>query len=215
MLRCLVRVRSMMGEAFYTRCSICKGVILYVTFLFLSICVISEQLVFSRQLNVCMRRRSPQPTNQVTFRRVATIDLRCVLFTPNRLPRRAWYSRVLLSALRSLLTRRNGNERPDSNAMPLNLLQLMVCQAPNLRFGFLAHARRFAVERGSQDIGGGLSIWRAYFQYAPPSIVCAHSGTRYNLTGASVRRWVACSSTSTVLVSPCACPSLTTPVTER
>ena len=87
MLRFLDRVRSMMEEAFYTRCSICKGVILYVTFIFLSFGVMSEQLVFSRQLNVCMRRRSPQPTHQVTFRRVATIDLRCVLLTPDWLPR--------------------------------------------------------------------------------------------------------------------------------
>ncbi|RPD74278.1 Piwi-domain-containing protein [Lentinus tigrinus ALCF2SS1-7] len=108
-----------------------------------------QHLQGTNTIDVCMRRRSNQPTHQVSFRRVATIDLRL---------------------LRSLLARRNPNERPDPNAMPLNLLQLMVCQAPNLRYGFLAHARRFAVQRGAQDIGAGLSMWRAFFQSVRPAL---------------------------------------------
>ncbi|KAI0703384.1 Piwi domain-containing protein [Cerioporus squamosus] len=102
-----------------------------------------------RTIDVCMGRRMNRPTHRVSIRRVATIDL---------------------GVLRSLLERRGPNDRPNPDAMPLNLLQLMVRQAPNLRHGFLPHARRFAVQSGSRDIGMGLSIWRAYFQSVRPAL---------------------------------------------
>ncbi|TFK93742.1 Piwi-domain-containing protein [Polyporus arcularius HHB13444] len=80
------------------------------------------------------------------------------------------YSSWTDSVLRTLLERWGPNERPNPAVMPLNLLQLMVRQAPNLRHGFLPHARRFAVQSGSWDLGKGLSIWRAYFQSVRPAL---------------------------------------------
>ena len=64
-----------------------------------------------------------------------------------------------------LMRRRQNGDNFELNAMSLNLLQLIVRQAPNLRHRFPADARSFYVQTGSRDLRVGLSAWRGFFQY--------------------------------------------------
>ena len=48
--------------------------------------------------------------------------------------------------------------------MSLNLLQLIVRQAPNLRYHFPADARSFYVDINARNLNIGLSAWRGFFQ---------------------------------------------------
>ncbi|KAI0831166.1 Piwi domain-containing protein [Trametes gibbosa] len=57
---------------------------------------------------------------------------------------------------------------PSDNSMALNLLQLIVRQAPNMRHNFPADARSFYIAHNSKMIGNGLSAWRGYFQSVRP-----------------------------------------------
>ncbi|KAH9854098.1 Piwi domain-containing protein [Lenzites betulinus] len=66
------------------------------------------------------------------------------------------------------LTQRRSPNDPSDNIMSLNLLQLIVRQAPNMRHNFPADARSFYIDHNSKTIGGGLSAWRGYFQSVRP-----------------------------------------------
>lgn len=66
--------------------------------------------------------------------------------------------------------------------MAVNLLQIIVRQVPNMysynvfsccacthtydrrTYGFPPHARAFYIERGAQDLTGGLQAWHGFFQ---------------------------------------------------
>ncbi|KAI0747992.1 Piwi domain-containing protein [Daedaleopsis nitida] len=61
-------------------------------------------------------------------------------------------------------------DNAELNAMSLNLLQLIVRQAPNLRHRFPADARSFYVDTGSLSLENGLSAWRGFFQSVRPTM---------------------------------------------
>ncbi|KAI9064296.1 Piwi-domain-containing protein [Trametes sanguinea] len=52
--------------------------------------------------------------------------------------------------------------------MSLNLLQLIVRQAPNMRHKFPADARSFFIAHNARDLRRGISAWRGYFQSVRP-----------------------------------------------
>lgn len=66
--------------------------------------------------------------------------------------------------MQKLLRPRQQGDSAELNAMSLNLLQLIVRQAPNLRHRFPADARSFYVETNARDLRIGLSAWRGFFQ---------------------------------------------------
>ncbi|KAJ3002386.1 hypothetical protein NUW54_g5874 [Trametes sanguinea] len=65
------------------------------------------------------------------------------------------------------LTRKRSPNDPD-NTMSLNLLQLIVRQAPNMRHKFPADARSFFIAHNARDLRRGISAWRGYFQSVRP-----------------------------------------------
>ncbi|KAI0336397.1 Piwi-domain-containing protein [Cubamyces sp. BRFM 1775] len=66
------------------------------------------------------------------------------------------------------LTRRRSPHDLSDNAMSLNLLQLIVRQAPNMRHKFPADARSFYIAHNAKDLRNGLSAWRGFFQSVRP-----------------------------------------------
>ncbi|KAI0637098.1 Piwi domain-containing protein [Trametes polyzona] len=66
------------------------------------------------------------------------------------------------------LTRRRSPGDVSDNAMPLNLLQLIVRQAPNMRHKFPSDARSFYIAHNAKDLRIGISAWRGYFQSVRP-----------------------------------------------
>ncbi|KAI0374754.1 Piwi-domain-containing protein [Pilatotrama ljubarskyi] len=68
------------------------------------------------------------------------------------------------------LTRKRLSGDLGDNAMPLNLLQLIVRQAPNMRHNFPADARSFYIVQNARDIRVGLSACRGIFQSVRPVI---------------------------------------------
>ncbi|RDX56915.1 Piwi-domain-containing protein [Lentinus brumalis] len=71
--------------------------------------------------------------------------------------------------VQKLLRPRQQGDSAELNAMSLNLLQLIVRQAPNLRHRFPADARSFYVETNARDLRIGLSAWRGFFQSVRPT----------------------------------------------
>ncbi|KAH9946209.1 Piwi domain-containing protein, partial [Epithele typhae] len=82
--------------------------------------------------------------------------------------------------------------------MPLNLLQLIVRQAPNMRHGFPPNAQSFYVPHRQTDLGFGLSAWRGYFQSVRPTYdrliinIDSVTGAVYKATGllAVMQEWL-------------------------
>ncbi|KAI8998763.1 Piwi domain-containing protein [Trametes punicea] len=66
------------------------------------------------------------------------------------------------------LTRRRSPAELGDNLMALNLLQLIVRQAPNMRHSFPADARSFYIAHNSRDLRYGISAWRGFFQSVRP-----------------------------------------------
>ncbi|KAI0361956.1 Piwi-domain-containing protein [Trametes cingulata] len=69
------------------------------------------------------------------------------------------------------LTRKRNPNDPNDNAMCLNLLQLIVRQAPNMRHNFPADARSFYIAHQAKDLRVGLSACRGIFQYTPGRLI--------------------------------------------
>ncbi|KAH9842843.1 Piwi domain-containing protein [Rhodofomes roseus] len=61
-----------------------------------------------------------------------------------------------------------GGAQQGENLMALNLMQIVVRQASNMRHGFAPDARAFFIERGNKDLSMGLQAWRGYFQSVRP-----------------------------------------------
>lgn len=55
-----------------------------------------------------------------------------------------------------------------ASTMAVNLLQIIIRQAPNKRHGFPPEARSFFVNQGNQELAGGLQAWHGYFQSVRP-----------------------------------------------
>ncbi|KZT69027.1 Piwi-domain-containing protein [Daedalea quercina L-15889] len=62
----------------------------------------------------------------------------------------------------------SGGAQQGENTMALNLLQIVVRQATNMRHGFAPDARAFFVQNGSRDMPMGLQAWHGYFQSVRP-----------------------------------------------
>ncbi|KAI1796007.1 Piwi-domain-containing protein [Ganoderma leucocontextum] len=103
----------------------------------------------SRQFNVFMNQRKDTPTHCVTITRVATINA---------------------DAVRLLTQKQSPHDCSDLHAKSLNLLQLIIRQAPNIRHGFPADSRSFYVDENSRDLRLGLSAWRGFFQSVRPTL---------------------------------------------
>ncbi|KAL1947711.1 hypothetical protein VTO73DRAFT_13435 [Trametes versicolor] len=71
------------------------------------------------------------------------------------------------SDVQKLCQRRSPGD-PSDSSMSLNLLQLIVRQAPNMRHKFPADARSFYISHNAKDLRIGLSAWRGYFQSVRP-----------------------------------------------
>ncbi len=116
-----------------------------------------------------MGRDKRKITHRVTIKRVNIINPRLLaLVFPHAYILAAHQS---FRDVSKLLRPRESGDSPELNAMSLNLLQLIVRQAPNLRHRFPADARSFYVAQGSKDLRVGLSAWRGYFQCVPTNII--------------------------------------------
>ena len=109
-----------------------------------------------------MGRDKQKVTHTVMIKRVSVINPQYVRFTR--------YNGFVDSPLccrdvGKLMRRRQNGDNFELNARSLNLLQLIIRQAPNLRHRFPADARSFYVQAGSRDLRVGLSAWRGFFQY--------------------------------------------------
>ena len=69
-----------------------------------------------------------------------------------------------VSDVQKLTRARHQGDNAELNAMSLNLLQLIVRQAPNLRYHFPADARSFYLDINARNLNIGLSAWRGFFQ---------------------------------------------------
>ncbi|KAI0721640.1 Piwi domain-containing protein [Cerioporus squamosus] len=97
---------------------------------------------------VAMGRDRTKITHRVTIKRVSIINP---------------------TDVQKLTRPRQQGDSAELNAMSLNLLQLIVRQAPNIRHSFPADARSFFVETNSRDLRIGLSAWRGFFQSVRPT----------------------------------------------
>ncbi|KAI0934440.1 hypothetical protein AcV5_006281 [Taiwanofungus camphoratus] len=65
-------------------------------------------------------------------------------------------------------TQRGSRSDANTSTMAINLLQIIVRQAPNMRHGFPPQARAFFVQRGAKDLSAGLQAWHGFFQSVRP-----------------------------------------------
>ncbi|KAF8259431.1 argonaute-like protein [Lactarius quietus] len=97
------------------------------------------------------------------FARPGVYDGRKNLFTANELPFFESGGReVLLRFLR-------GDQSHDNTVLTaITALNVVVRMGPNLRYPF--NVRSFFTDRETRDIGGGIVLWRGYFQSVRPAI---------------------------------------------
>ncbi|KAI0957643.1 hypothetical protein AcW1_005968 [Taiwanofungus camphoratus] len=75
-------------------------------------------------------------------------------------------TRISPSDIEQLISQ--GGLAAGKSTMAVNLLQIIVRQVPNMTYGFPPHARAFYIERGAQDLTGGLQAWHGFFQSVRP-----------------------------------------------
>jgi len=68
-----------------------------------------------------------------------------------------------------------GGVQANSSTMAVNLLQIIVRQAANMRHGFAPEARSFFISRSAVDLSGGLEAWHGFFQYEKSLISIMYS----------------------------------------
>ncbi|CCM05785.1 uncharacterized protein FIBRA_08018 [Fibroporia radiculosa] len=61
-----------------------------------------------------------------------------------------------------------GGAGANTNTMAVNLLQIIIRQAPNIRHGFSPDARSFFTSSHSKDLAQGLQAWHGFFQSVRP-----------------------------------------------
>ncbi|OBZ75515.1 Protein argonaute-2 [Grifola frondosa] len=61
-------------------------------------------------------------------------------------------------------------DQSSSTLMAINLLQIIVQQAPNMRHHFPPDARSFFIDTRARDIGRGLQAWRGFSQSVRPAV---------------------------------------------
>ncbi|KAH9901258.1 Piwi domain-containing protein [Cubamyces lactineus] len=120
--------------------------------------VFNPRAVYDGRKNLFCKRDIPSGSYSMTFgrRQSKTFQVlikRVSVISPND--------------VRKLTRKRSPHDFSD-NAMSLNLLQLIVRQAPNMRHNFPADARSFYIAHNAKDLRNGLSAWRGFFQSVRP-----------------------------------------------
>ncbi|OBZ75793.1 Protein argonaute-1 [Grifola frondosa] len=114
--------------------------------------VFNPRALYDGRSNIFAPREIPMSNFDVQFspRRVYKVNIRSVAeISPQRVQH-------LISP--------QGAKDPTA-LMAVNLLQIIVQQAPNLRHQAPLDSKSFYIQAGSRELGQGLQAWRGYFQY--------------------------------------------------
>ncbi|CDO70771.1 hypothetical protein BN946_scf184798.g86 [Trametes cinnabarina] len=135
--------------------------------------IFNPRAIYDGRKNLFSTRDIPSGSYTVALGRTKSVDVlikRVSVISPGRVqsvpPSHHPFTHLSCSDVQKLTRRRSPNDV--ESTMSLNLLQLIVRQAPNMRHKFPADARSFFIAHNSRDLRRGISAWRGYFQSVRP-----------------------------------------------